>query len=204
MKRLIWPACAVLAALLCAEISNAQTCPEGRLVVYEWVNPTSYTNGAPIRSGELVNIALLYDTTPSALESSQNMAIVDPVSPQSVCVPEGEWYGAGRALTSNGEFSELSNLDPFVVTRAANSPTDLNASPPIEGPLVTVAESAYVITQSTDYLGTDYVGTVPVGTPCNPEVGANGYYAVPQSAVDALPDVFLDGFAVLAECARSD
>lgn len=196
MKRLIWPANAVLALLLCAEIASATT--------FSWLNPTHYEDGSLLPLGELDNIALLCagNPSPSAILASQTMILVEaPPQEADWDLPDGQHYCAARAL-AGGVFSDLSNIVSVLVQTSPNAPTDLEASPPIDGPLETVSESVYVITQAEDYIGTDWIGTAPVGTPCDPTSGVNGLYRVDMAYVTPAGDA--GPIVAVAECARTE
>lgn len=102
---------------------------------------------------------------------------------------DGTYYFVATAYNIAGVESAYSNETSKTVTTAPQPPSNLVAN----GNLV-----AYAIQMSPNVINTYAVGTVPAGTPCDPNMSANGFHRVPVSAVDFIGDA--NAKVVVAEC----
>ena len=102
---------------------------------------------------------------------------------------DGTYYFVATAYNSANVESAYSNETSKTVTTVPQPPSNLVA----DGNLV-----AYAIQMSPNVINTYAVGTVPAGTPCDPNMSANGFHRVPVSAVAFVGDA--KAKVVVAEC----
>lgn len=155
-----------------------------------WTAPTQNVDGTPITN--LTGYRVVYGTSATSLV--QSVVVNNPAATSTVitALPAGTWYFAVRAINSQQQESDNSNVVQRTIGAASASrtvnitinpgtPQPPQPQPPPSGLLVTSSTAAYdVVTQNGVPVLGRQIGTIAVGRRCNNgyRIGTTNYYGV--------------------------
>lgn len=169
MRRLLPQLLALFTAALSSGTAGATN------LTLSWVAPTQYTDGSNIAAGTAITYNVYGAIQGQPLQQLAT-ALATTTTVRANVDPGVRCYAVTAVITGI-ESAQTPQVCATVAPPTPAPPTNLTVTVSVS------ANTVYTLIKETDRFVFLPVGTVPAGTKCDPSQNANGYYAVPRSAV---------------------